>query len=231
MISGKIIWKILQAFTNFVLQSTFMKDKFQQDLAQIRNMMEQSTRFISLSGTSGISAGIIALAGAAVAYYLFNKSGINYFDGERNMYPQELVKELIILALLVLASALAAGIYFTVRKSRRNKLSVWNKASKNLVTALFIPLITGGIFCLILLYHGLFYLIAPATLIFYGLALINAGKYTFGDITNLGYVEILLGLLSSVFTGYGLLSWAIGFGVLHIIYGIVMYRKYENTYE
>ncbi len=206
-----------------------MKEKHQQDLAQIRNMMEKSSRFISLSGVSGIGAGIIALAGAVVAYYLFSTNGISYFDGKRNIYSQELVNQFIVLAMVILVLALATGIYFTIRKSKRNNLAVWNKTTKNLMKALFVPLATGGIFCLVLLCHGLFYLVAPATLIFYGLALINASKYTFGDIKNLGYAEIALGLISSFFVGYGLVSWAIGFGVLHIIYGIVMYRKYENS--
>lgn len=206
-----------------------MKEKHQQDLAQIRNMMEKSSRFISLSGISGIGAGIIALAGAVVAYYLFSTIGISYFDGKRNIYSQELVNQFIVLAMVILVLALATGIYFTIRKSKRNNLAVWNKTTKNLMKALFVPLATGGIFCLVLLCHGLFYLVAPATLIFYGLALINASKYTFGDIKNLGYAEIALGLISSFFVGYGLVSWAIGFGVLHIIYGIVMYRKYENS--
>ena len=206
-----------------------MKEKHQQDLAQIRNMMEKSSRFISLSGVSGLGAGIIALAGAVVAYYLFSTNGISYFDGKRNIYSQELVNQFIVLAMVILVLALATGIYFTIRKSKRNNLAVWNKTTKNLMKALFVPLATGGIFCLVLLCHGLFYLVAPATLIFYGLALINASKYTFGDIKNLGYAEIALGLISSFFVGYGLVSWAIGFGVLHIIYGIVMYRKYENS--
>lgn len=208
-----------------------MKQKHQQDLAQIRNMMEKSSRFISLSGISGIGAGVIALVGAAIAYYLFYKNGISYFDGKRNIYSHELVNKFIVLSMIILVLALATGIYFTIRKSKKNNLAVWNKTTKNLMNALFVPLITGGIFCIVLLYHGLFYLVAPATLIFYGLALINASKYTFGDIKNLGYAEIALGIISSFFIGYGLVSWAIGFGVLHIIYGIVMYRKYESSNE
>lgn len=209
----------------------FMKEKHQQDLAQIRSMMERSSRFISLSGASGIGAGIVALTGAGVAYYLFHKNGISYFDGKRNIYSQELINQFIVLAGLILLTALATGIYFTVRKSKKNNLTIWNKTTKNLLTALLIPLVTGGLFCLALLYHGLFYLLAPATLIFYGLALVNAAKYTYGDIKNLGYAEIALGIITSFFVGYGLVSWAIGFGLLHIIYGVVMYKKYEKVNE
>ncbi len=208
-----------------------MKEKHQQDLAQIRSMMERSSRFISLSGASGIGAGMTALAGAGVAYYLFRSNNIDYFDGKRNIYSQELINQFIVLAAVVLVAALSTIIYFTIRKSKKNNLTIWNKTTKNLLSALFVPLITGGLFCIALLYHGLFYLLAPATLIFYGLSLVNASKYTYGDIKNLGYVEIALGIITSFFVGYGLVSWAIGFGLLHIIYGVVMYKKYEKVNE
>lgn len=208
-----------------------MKDKHQKDLAQIRSMMEKSSRFISLSGISGVAAGIVALIGAGIAYYLFQRNGINYFDGERNIYSENLINQLALLAIIILLLAIASGIYFTAKKSKKSGLSMWNKTTKNMVAALFVPLITGGLFCIALLYHGLFYLLAPATLIFYGLALVNASKFTFGNIKNLGYAEIILGIISSFFVGYGLIFWALGFGILHIIYGIVMYRKYENETE
>jgi hypothetical protein len=96
------------------------------------------------------------------------------------------------------------------------------------VINLAIPLAVGGIFCAILLYHGIVYLMAPAMLIFYGLALVNGSKYTLTDIRYLGLSEIVLGVFAAFFIGYGLLAWAIGFGVLHIVYGTLMYYKYER---
>ena len=104
---------------------------------------------------------------------------------------------------------------------------MWDATSRRLLTSFAIPLIAGGIFCLAMLFHGMFVFIAPATLIFYGLALVNASKYTFTDVQYLGYLEILLGLISLFFLGWGLLFWTIGFGVLHIVYGLVMHRKYK----
>jgi hypothetical protein len=58
--------------------------------------------------------------------------------------------------------------------------------------------------------------------------LINASKYTFNDIRYLGFCEIILGLGAAVYVGYGLYFWALGFGILHIIYGAMMYYKYER---
>lgn len=202
-------------------------------LTEIRAMMEKSTKFISLSGLSGVAAGIFGLIGAIAAYvYLeidFNSD--NYYDyayrndgtPDRNFFTFFIINGLSVLTL-----ALSFGIYFTSRKAKKNKQTIWNSSSKRLLANLLLPLMTGGIFCLILFYHGLIELIAPATLIFYGLALINAGKYTLHDIQYLGVLEIILGLIASIYIGYGLLFWALGFGVLHIIYGTLMYFKYEK---
>lgn len=202
-------------------------------LTEIRNMMERSSRFISLSGLSGIAAGIIALAGAGIAFFYLDFDQ-RYFD--INRYFSEMMYRklsdswlfIVLDAIIVLLLAFSAGIYFTTRKARKKGLKIWDNTAKRLLINLLIPLIAGGLFCLILLYHHLVFLIAPATLIFYGLALLNASKYTYHEIRILGISEILLGLTASWFVGYGLLFWAIGFGVLHIVYGFLMYNKYEK---
>lgn len=204
------------------------KNQHLDTLTEIRSLMEKSTRFISLSGLSGIVAGVFALIGALIAYYYLvstNYEEAYLMDGSVNV---DFYQFFFLNAAFVLLSSLTFGIYFTVRKARKNKQKVWDQTSKRLLINLSIPLISGGLFCLILMYHGLVGLIAPATLIFYGLALINASKYTLNDIRYLGICEIALGLISSIYIGYGLVFWAIGFGLLHIIYGFVMYFKYEK---
>ncbi|MBZ4190189.1 hypothetical protein [Niabella beijingensis] len=197
------------------------------DLQHIRQMMERSSRFISLNGLSGVAAGLIALAGAAIAYWLFRQHDIDYFGESRYEYSYSLELKLLVLAIVILVAAIGAGILFTIQKSKRNGLKIWNNTTKLLLGQLLIPLVAGGLFCLALFYHGLFGLIAPATLLFYGLALINASRYTFSDIQYLGYCEALLGIIASFIPGYGLVFWALGFGVLHIIYGLLMYKKYK----
>ena len=204
-----------------------------ENLHEIRNLMEKSSRFLSLSGLSGVFAGIIALIGAAVAFFYLDFDQ-RYFDINRYFYNKMFLKLnhsvafLIMDALLILILALTAGIYFTTRKAKKKGLKVWDRTAKRMLVNLFIPLIAGGFFCLILLYHNIFFLVAPCTLLFYGVALLNASKYTLPDIRYLGISEIALGLIGSVFVGYGLVIWAVGFGVLHIIYGTVMYLKYEK---
>lgn len=200
---------------------------YNEDLSHIRSMMERSSRFISLSGLSGVFAGLIALVGAVYVYFVFKRNGINYLDGERNIFSPELVRELFLIGTTILFLAVLSGYFFTARKSKANNLKIWDAATKRLLINFAIPLVAGGIFCLALFYHHLFVFVAPATLIFYGLALVNASKYTLTDVQNLGYFEIVLGLISLFFLGWGLLFWAIGFGVLHIVYGIIMHKKYR----
>lgn len=203
-----------------------------QQLHEIRRLMERSSRFMSLSGLSGVFAGIIALAGAGAAFcYLdFDQQ---YFDINRyfnEMYYLKFSRSWLFIlldALIVLFLALFAGVYFASRKARKLGLPVWDSTARRMLINLFIPLAAGGIFCLILLYHHLVFLVAPTTLIFYGLALLHASKYTLHEIRVLGIAEIILGLMASFLVGYGLLFWAIGFGVMHILYGLLMYFRYE----
>ena len=200
--------------------------------------MERSSRFLSLSGLTGVFAGTVALLGALAVYiYKFDFFTARYSKGgvfirEELLSGSELsnlITFLFAVGSIVLVLALSFGVYFTTRNARKKGLPVFDVIAKRMLVNLFIPLATGGIFCLILLYHNLLYLVAPTTLVFYGLALINASKYTLNDIRFLGILEIVLGLIGLLFAGYGLLIWAIGFGVLHIVYGIVMYYKYERV--
>lgn len=204
-----------------------MNNKHQDDIEHIRSMMERSSRFISLSGLSGVIAGIVALIAAFVSYYLIKNNGGAYFGNGPISLPAPLLTKLIVTCVATLVIAIFFGVYFTIQKSRRNHQKIWNSLSKRLVVNLFIPLTAGGIFCIALFYHGHLGLIAPVMLIFYGLALMNASKYTFNDIEYLGYCELILGLISLFLLGYGLIFWAIGFGVLHIVYGIMMQKKYH----
>jgi hypothetical protein len=206
-----------------------------EHLREIRSLMERSSRFISLSGLSGIAAGIFALIGAAAVYVYFD---ISPFDDHLVYYADVVAAErswgidyltfFFLDAALVFIFAVAGGIFFTTRKAKQKGQKIWDKLTQKLLLNLLIPLAAGGIFCLALMKHGEFGLVAPATLVFYGLALVNAGKYTLSDIHYLGLSEIVLGLIASFYIGYGLEFWAIGFGVLHIIYGTIMYFKYEK---
>mgnify|MGYP001626683840 FL=1 len=234
----------------FENQSTFKMNENQkhiEDLQQIRSIMERSTQFISLSGLSGISAGIFGLIGAALAYLklagefsisslnsrlysgeVVDVIDINFFNVVRMNLAFGPTMDLVIIATATLSLALIFATIFTARKAKKDGNNLWSPTAKKLLVNTAIPLVVGGLFCIALLKHGLFGLVAPCTLIFYGLALINGSKYTLPEIRYVGVLNIILGLLNTIYIGQGLFFWALGFGVIHIIYGVVMYFKYER---
>lgn len=189
------------------------------DIKYIRSTMERSTKFLSLSGMSGVMAGVVALIGASLAYLLIYKG---------YTVTGDLLVDMIILASLVLILAVYFGYYFSLRKARKTGVKLFTPVTIQMVKDGGVPLVTGGLFCLMLIYHNCSYLVASAMLIFYGIAVINAGARTYKDIKRLGACEIVLGLLGAFFAQYGLLFWAIGFGVMHILYGIIMHIKYDS---
>ncbi|MBC5992395.1 hypothetical protein [Pontibacter cellulosilyticus] len=198
------------------------------DLREIRNIMDRSSRFISLSGLSGVAAGVSALAGAAVVKWYFSQHNINYYNDLGRQMSQENILFVLGVAAAVLVLGFCAATYFTIRNTRKRNHRTWDNQSKRLLLNLAIPLATGGAFCAILIYHNLLFLVAPAMLVFYGLALLHSSKYTLGDIRYLGIIEIILGLIASIFVAYGLTLWTVGFGMLHIVYGALVYFKYER---
>lgn len=204
-----------------------MKEKYIDDLKDIKEIMNRSSRFISLSGLSGISAGIFALIGAYLAYQLvFVNQDYQSFD--QNLLSDAGLKKLLFIAFGTLILAVGATILFTTRATKKYHQKIWDHQTKRLFFNLLIPLVTGGILCTILLYKGYLGLAIPLSLIFYGLSLVNASKYTLNEVRTLGLIEIVLGLMAMFFIENGLLFWAIGFGVLHIVYGIIMQWRYKS---
>ena len=203
------------------------QEAYQKDIESIRKLMERSVKFISLSGLSGILSGLYALAGAGMAYYLieFSSSSPGYDSAE--MHERGMLLNLVGIAFGILVASLITGFWLTARKSQRVGAKIWDATSKRLLINLAIPLVTGGIFILTLLTQGEAALAVPACLIFYGLALINASPNVYEEVRYLGYSEITLGLIAAWCTDYALIFWALGFGVLHILYGAMMYKKYD----
>lgn len=192
-----------------------------ETLTDIRRIMDRSSRFLSLSGWSGVAAGICGSAGA-----FFARRYVNQSTAGAPLPEAVLLKHLLYIALLTLAAALASGWFFTWQKSRREHRPLWDKGARNLLINLFIPLVAGGAFIAGLIFRQAYHLLVPACLVFYGLALINASKYTLKDIRYLGLLEIWLGIACLFFDGLSFYFWVTGFGVLHIIYGLIMWKKY-----
>ena len=193
-----------------------------KDISEIRHMMERSSKILSLSGWAGILAGLYALAAAWFAHFKlgFQPNALNY--------PYVELSQLILLAAAVLIIALITAIFFSWKSAKSKNKNIWNATSRRMLTSMAVPLFTGGALILLLIAESLNGLIAPLTLIFYGLALFNAGHYTIKEVRLVGVVQIILGLLNVVYLDFGLLFWALGFGVMHIVYGIYMYFSFER---
>ena len=214
----------------FVFQSSLKMEnnKYLEDISEIKNIMNRSSRFISLSGLSGIMAGIYALTGAWLAYrtiYFDTSGGAPY----RNlMISEESVLRLLVIAISVFMLSLLTGIFLSIRKARKQGENIWDASTRRLIINFIIPFASGGFFILFLIEKEQWGLVAPLMLLFYGLACVNASKYTLGGVRYLGLTMIVLGLVSTYFIGFGLLFWALGFGLCHIIYGGLMYFVYEK---
>jgi len=181
-----------------------------EDIQAIREIMERSSKFMLLNSWAGFFAGTCALIGAAVAWFFILGSGSIHYDeflySVGNSPINNITVGLGIDALLVLFLAGVAAIYFSYRKSLKAGQKFWTSSTKRVLMHLLIPLVSGGIFALILVFRNNIELVASVTLIFYGLALVNAG----------------------IFVNQGLLFWTVGFGLVHFIYGTVMYYKHER---
>lgn len=195
-----------------------------ETLQEIRNLMERSSRFIGLSGWSGIAAGCCALIGASLAYPIISdrlETGEYYSNSE--------LTTLLLIGLGTFIAALISAFIFTYAKSRKTNTPVFGKTSKRLTWTVTVPILVGGIFLLKLISYGFYGLVAPGCLIFYGIALFATGKQTVNETRYLAYCEIILGCISLWKTGYGLYFWTIGFGLFHILYGARMWYKYDRN--
>lgn len=218
------------------------KEKQQLEALQdIRKMMQESSKFLSLSGLSGVFAGVYALIGAFLGYIEIKKTGnsVDIYRGAEssqvcNVTSEEyslLKLKIVLICCVVLFLSLLTAFVFTSKKAKKNNQKLFDRTSKKVLWNMLIPLFAGGFLCLALLYHGRNFvlLISPVMLLFYGMALLNSSKFVLHDIKILGYLEITLGLLACVFLGHVILFWALGFGVLHIIYGAYMWYKFDRN--
>jgi general stress protein CsbA len=197
-------------------------ENYLKDIQEIKKMMDKSSQFLSLSGLAGVMAGVYALIGA---YAINDIATRNYGRLTLESTPFKLI---VVIAGAVLAFSVGTALLLTLQKAKKHGDTVWNSTTKRMAANFLIPLVTGGLFALLLIRSHHYGLIAPITLIFYGLSCVSASRYTHRDVRYLGLTIIAIGLAATWYMGYGLLFWAIGFGICHILYGTIMYFKYDR---
>ena len=201
------------------------RDTYLDDIRDIKQIMEQSSKFLSLSGISGVLVGIYALIGAYITYRIIYLPGTIEF---RQEYASNVLSQLLIIAIIVMSASILTIVILTSRKVQKTEKRQLGKGTKWMLLHLFIPIIAGGMFILIFLNRGIYEVASPGCLLFYGLALINAAKFTRNEILYMGIFQVLIGLLAAIYPGYGLFLWALGFGVIHILYGLIMHLRYDH---
>jgi len=200
----------------------------EEELAEIKSIMERSTRFLSLSGLSGVLAGVYALAAAGLTWYWIYFPSSSWGAGTATLSFREVLNRLLLLGLATLIAAVSTAYFLSKKKGSNSSQIFWTPASKRFLQALFLPVALGGFFCFALLHEQAFVLIPAATLVFYGIGLVQSAQFTLGEIKNLGYTQLALGLIASFYPDFGLLCWALGFGAFHVIYGALMYFRHER---
>ncbi|MFZ4464180.1 MAG: hypothetical protein ACOYN5_10045 [Bacteroidales bacterium] len=203
------------------------KQDYIKDIADIRTMMERSSKFLSLSGWAGILAGIYALVGAYIAHSIF-RFNPTYLTEIASEDSSENIQNIVILAISILIFSVGTALILSLKRATKRSESVWNATSRRMLINMAVPLVSGGILILILLFSGFISLLIPLTLLFYGLALFNAANYTYREVRFLGLILTILGLMSACFVEFSLLFWAGGFGLMHIVYGLFIHLKYER---
>jgi hypothetical protein len=199
------------------------------DLQAIRSMMQRSSKFVSLSGWSGVMAGIYGLLAAYLAqqHLRFDPSameaaaltGLNAYAALSGMMA-------LAGGLLVLSIGTAA--WMAQQKARKQGEMVWTAASRRLLTDLAVPLLTGGLLLLGLAWMGYHSLLLPTSLLFYGITLYQAGPITYTALRILGLLNITLGFFALLLPQQAMLFWAAGFGLMHIVYGLFIHFRYEK---
>lgn len=201
-------------------------------LNDIRNIMEKSTRFLSLSGVSSILVGIYACIGTGIAYAILAKHDVStsiFTIPLLNVNTPYKLTLISILAIIILIVCLVTVFFMSYRKAKRAHQNIFlDRTARRLLVSFFLPLLAGGIFCISLLWHQYYGLTSSVMLLFYGMSLVNSSKYTYSNTRYLGYAEIVLGLMDSFVANYALVFWVIGFGIFHILYGILFYINIER---
>lgn len=202
------------------------EENYLSELKEIRQMMEQSSRFLTLSGLAGVLIGLYALIGSFIMYQVLSEKAESVFSVSLGSLNRSLTVQIFS---IILVLSLITIFYLTAKRVRRSGKKFWNPGTRLMVISLVIPLLTGGILIIVFVTQSMLHLLPALSLVFYGLALVNAAKFTRHEIFYMGLLQISLGIFASIVPNLGLLFWAFGFGLLHVIYGTVMYIRYEHN--
>lgn len=179
------------------------------NLRFIRETMERSAVFTSLPGWGAAAIGVTALLAALAA--------------ERQPAPAGWLTTWLAEACV----AVLIAVFATARKVRRTETPVPMRPLRNFFLGLAPPLAAGALLTFVLYQTGSLGVIPGMWLLLYGAGIITGGAFSIRVIPLMGLCFMLAGaaaLLSPAEWGDAFLGG--GFGVLHIVFGVLIARRY-----
>lgn len=205
------------------------ESEYIQQISDIRKIITERTKFKALSGISGILAGCYAIIGAWIAYrIIYNSNDILYSKFKAGYYSND-IGLLFLVAFIVLVASIATGIFFSWKKAKESGEKLFNKVAWKILGHFSIFMLSALVLLIATYLNGYYTLLAPICLLFYGLSLIHVSSFINSEVFGLGLSIVAIGLISLFFPGYGLLCWTLGFGLMHMIYGFMMWYKYDRN--
>ena len=196
-------------------------------LHEIKELMEKSSRFQAISGWSILIVGLLASVVSAGAWLLLlPHEGMSMGGMLINSPYRTLIASSVALALLVVSFAVVC--FGSYRMMKRQGGFEFGRTIRRPLFHFAVPMVVGGLLCLAMLMQGHYGLTSTFMLVFYGLALLNASHYTSRSIALLGYCELVLGVVDCFVVSHAILFWFLGFGLLHIVFGIYFILKSKN---
>ena len=120
-------------------------NKPQEDLREIRQMMERSSRFLSLSGSSGIGIGFLAMVFVG---WQVSKGNMSFLDQQNFDVTTPAWEEFILGSLTLFGVCLVLSMGFTLRRTKKKGLKVWTSSTRNILGAIGLPMMVGALIML-----------------------------------------------------------------------------------
>lgn len=202
-------------------------------LNEIKDLMEKSSRFQSISGLSIVIVGLLASVVSAGAWLmLLPHSDISWLPTTCNgilINSPFRTKIAVFSALLLLVISFSTVSFFSLHKMKKQRGAVsFDSTLRRCLFHFCVPMVVGGLLCAAMLLQGHYGLTSTFMLVFYGLALINCSHYTSSSIAMLGYAQLVLGVVDCFAVSHAILLWWLGFGLMHILFGIYFIIKYDR---
>ena len=179
------------------------------NLSFIRSTMERATSFTAVPGWGGVAMGATALVAAAIAPLQGSP------DGWLRVW---LVEALV---------AGAIGSYAMARKARRSEGAALSRPTRRFLLSYAPPILVGALLTFVLHREGLFRVLPGLWLMLYGTGVVTGGAFSVRVVPVMGLCFMAVGAVALVApASWGDPALALGFGVLHIIFGVIIARRH-----